>query len=70
MDGELIAGKLNLGCPQLRYRDMGKRVMKKLNIDLNKWEELAMNRSKRGSYLKVALKVSEKIFTDLDKRKL
>ena len=41
-----------------------------MNTDLNKWEELAMNRSKRGSYLKVALKVSEKIFTDLDKRKL
>ena len=44
--GELIAGKRNLGCPQLRYRDVYKWDMKELNIDLNKLDELATDRSK------------------------
>ena len=39
--GELIAGKLNLGRPQLRYRYVCKRDMMGLSIDENKWEELA-----------------------------
>ena len=47
--GELIAGKRDLGRTQLRNR-----VMKKLNIDLSKWDEIAMDLSKR-SYLQVAL---------------
>ena len=36
MYGQFIAGKRNLGRPQLRYRDVYKRDMKELNIDLNK----------------------------------
>ena len=56
-----IAGKRNLGNPQLRYRDVCKRDMNELNIDLNKWEELAMDRSWRRSYLQTALKVAKKI---------
>ena len=44
--GELTAGKRNLGRPQLRYRDVYKRDMKELSVDNNKWEELAIDRSK------------------------
>ena len=44
--GELIDGKRNLVRPQLRYRDVCKRDMKELKTELNKWEELAMDRSK------------------------
>ena len=46
--GAFIAGKRDLGRTQ--SRDMCKRVMKELNIDLSKWEdEIAMDRSKRSN---------------------
>ena len=45
--------------------------MKELNIDLNKCEELALNRSKWISYLQAVLKLDKKKITVLDnKRKL
>ena len=34
--------------------------VKEMNIDLNKWEEFATNRSKWKSYLQATLKVGEK----------
>ena len=58
--GELIDGKRNLVRPQLRYRDVCKRDMKELKTELNKWEELAMDRSKWRSYMQAALKVGKK----------
>ena len=50
----------NLGRPQLNYRDVCKRDMNELNIDLKEWEELAMDRSRWKSYLKTALNIGEK----------
>ena len=35
---ELIAGKCNLGRLELLYRDVCKRDMKELNVNLNKWD--------------------------------
>ena len=43
---------------QLRYRDVCKRDMKELNINMNKWEELATDHSKCRSYLQVTYKVT------------
>ena len=40
--GELFAGKRNLERSHLRYRDVCKRDMEKMNIDLDKWEGLTM----------------------------
>ena len=37
--GKFTAEKHNLGRPQLRYRDVCKRDMKKVSIDKNKQEE-------------------------------
>ena len=37
--GELIAGKRDLGRPQLRYRDVWNQDMEVMNIDLNKREK-------------------------------
>ena len=59
--GELSAEKRNLGRPQLRYRDVRKRDMNELNIDKNKWEELATDRSNWRSYLQTTLKFGKKI---------
>ena len=68
--GELIAGKRNLGRPQLHNRKVCKRDMKELSIDENKWwEELATDRSKWKSYLQATLKVGEKnIITALENK--
>ena len=58
--GELNAGKLNFGRSQLRYRDVCKRDMKELSIDINEREELVTDRSKLRSYLQATLKVGSK----------
>ena len=58
--GELITGKRSLGRLQLRYHDVCKRDMEELIIELNRWKELATDRSKWRSYLKTTLKVGEK----------
>ena len=50
--GAFIAGKRDLGRTQ--SRDMCKRVMKELNIDLSKWDEISMDHSKR-SYFQATL---------------
>ena len=46
------------------------RDMRELNIDLNKWEELATDRYKWKSYLQAALKVGGKyIITAFDNKR-
>ena len=68
--GELSSGKRNLGRPQLRYRDVCKRDMKEVSININEWEELATDRSKWRGYLRTALKVGEeKIVRGLETRR-
>ena len=41
--GELTSGQRSIGCPQLRYKDVCKRDMKALNININSWEDLTTN---------------------------
>ena len=43
--GELAQGKRPTDRPQLRYKDVCKRDLKALGIDINEWETLASNRS-------------------------
>ena len=43
--GELAQGKRPTDRPQLRYKDVWKRALKALGIDINGWETLASNRS-------------------------
>ena len=43
--GELMQGKRPTGRPQLRFKDVGKRDLKALNINQSKWEAAALKRS-------------------------
>ena len=45
LHGELTQGKHPTGRPQLRYKDVCKRDLKALGIDINGWETLASERS-------------------------
>ena len=45
LHGELTQGKRPTGRPQLRYKDVCKRDLKALGIDINGWETLASERS-------------------------
>ena len=43
--GELVQGKRATGSPYLRYKDVCKRDLKALSIDLSTWENLTLDRS-------------------------
>ena len=43
--GELVQGNHPRGRPQLRYKDICKRDLKALRMDLNRWETLTSERS-------------------------
>ncbi|XP_055489048.1 uncharacterized protein LOC129695774 [Leucoraja erinacea] len=57
--GELISGRRTIGRPQLRYKDVSKRVMKALNIDVESWENLAADRTRWRGTLNQHLKTGE-----------
>jgi len=57
--GELTYGKRPTGRPKLRYKDICKRDLKALNIDINSWEALAHNRQAWRSAVKEGLKLHE-----------
>ena len=51
--GELATGSRRTGRPQLRYRDVVKRDMEAVDIDIETWENLAADRSQwRGAVTK------------------
>jgi hypothetical protein len=56
---ELAKGKRTTGRPHLRYKDVCKRDIKALDIDINEWEELAGDRSRWRQALTVGLEVGE-----------
>ena len=60
---ELTSGQRSIGCPQLRYKDVCKRDMKALNININSWEDLAANHTSWRSMLHKQLQTSEKKLT-------
>ena len=43
--GELVQGNCPRGRPQLRYKEICKRDLKALGMDLNRWETLTSERS-------------------------
>ena len=61
--GELTSGQRSIGCPQLRYKDMCKRDMKALNININSWEDLTADHTSWRSMLHKQLQTSEKKLT-------
>ena len=57
--GELASGNRSRGRPQLRYKDVCKRGMKALDMDIESWENLASDRVKWRGTLKHLLKSGE-----------
>ena len=57
---ELVDGTRKRGRPTLRFKDVCKRDLKSLNVDTDKWEELANDRDKWRSSLYKNLKEREK----------
>ena len=43
---ELIVGKYNVGRPRLRYKDVCKRDLKSLSVEIDEWEKLTDDRNK------------------------
>ena len=62
--GELAVGKRLRGRPQLRYKDVCKRDMKALEIDLESWEYIAADRSSWRCLLHKQLKEGEEKITN------
>ena len=60
---ELASGQRGIGCPQLRYKDACKRDMRKLDININSWEELAADCTSWRSMLHKQLQSGEKKLT-------
>ena len=57
--GELASGKRSTGRPHLRFKDVCKRDMKATEIDVNKWEQLAGDRSQWRQAVTTGLRRSE-----------
>ena len=68
--GELASGTRPVGRPKLRYRDVGKRNMRALDINTESWECTAADCSRWRSVLKKQLKMGEEKIQNLveDKR--
>ena len=61
--GELATGRRDVGHPQLRFRDICKRDMKALEINTERWEDLAADHSKWRGTLTRQLKAGEERLT-------
>ncbi|MCV6610655.1 MAG: hypothetical protein OIF55_07805, partial [Amphritea sp.] len=57
--GELASGKRSVGCLQLRYKDVWKRDLKALDINIQCWEDMAADRNSWRSMLQRQLKAGE-----------
>ena len=64
---ELVDGTRKRGLPTLRFKDVCKRDIKRLNFGTDKWEELTNDRVKWRSTLYTSLKEREKQFLKLPK---
>ena len=63
LHGELTSGQRSTGCLQLRYKDVCKRDMKALNINIISWEDLTADHTSWRSTLHKQLQTSEKKLT-------
>ena len=59
---ELVDNRHKRGRSTIRFKDVCKRGLKGLNIDTDKWEELANDRDKWRSSVYISLKEREKQF--------
>ena len=57
--GELASGKRSVGRPQLRYKDVCKRDLKALDINIQCWEDMAADRNSWCSTFQRQLKAGE-----------
>ena len=57
--GELAVGKRAQGRPQLRFKDVCKRDLKAVEVDMKGWESLAPNRPQWRQVLKKGLRRGE-----------
>ena len=60
---ELTSGQRSTGCLQLRCKDVCKRDMKALNININSWEDLATTHTSWRSMLHKQLQTGKKKLT-------
>ena len=59
---ELLVDKRSVGRPRLRYKDVCKRDLKSLNVDIDEWEKLTDDRNKWRSLISKRLQEREKQF--------
>ena len=57
--GELVLGRRSVGRPHLRFKDVCKRDMKSMEIDIKTWEQLAVNRADWKHTVNMGLEMSE-----------
>ena len=69
MYAELASGKRSMGRPHLRFRDVCKRDLQAVNIDVNSWKELAADRSGWKYTLTTGLDAGEKNLRQLADKK-
>ena len=62
--GQLAEGSRRVGGQKLRYKDVAKRHMKSMNIDVDGWEELAADRTEWRSALHRGKEVIEEKITN------
>ena len=67
--GELASGKRSVGRPQLRYKDVCKRDLKALDINIQCWEDMAADRNSWRSTLQRQLKAGEEQIQTLAEEK-
>ena len=66
--GELASGKIYVGRPQLRYKDVCKRDLQVLDIDTNSWEDTSADRSRWRSMQLKAGEVSQTESTRMQRK--
>ena len=59
---ELVVGKYNVSGPRLCYKDVCKRDLKSLNVDIDEWEKLTDDRNKWRSLIRKRLRENEMKF--------
>ena len=70
LHGELASGKRSVGRPQLRYKDVCKRDLKALDINIQCWEDMIADRNSWRSTLQRQLKAgAEQIQTLAEKKR-
>ena len=57
--GELMSGKRKIGRPHLRFKDVCKRDMKAIGMNIDAWEDIAADRNKWRNTVHVLTRAGE-----------